>query len=266
MVCDGRQPPKSIIGNCLGPFPFQCVLVFFDDILVYSPTWELHLHHIELVLQLLSQDSWQVKLSKCSFGQQEITYLGHVVSKTGVSTDTSKVATVVSWPVPATIKALRGFLGLAGYYRKFVKNFGVLAKPLTELLKKNVVFVWTSQHDTAFQALKQALSSAPVLALPNFHKPFSIETDASRKGIGALLQQDGHPLAFVSKALGTTNMCLLAYEKEYLVILLVVTQWRTYLHHAKFCFYSDQRSLIHLNEQSMHTPWQQKVFTKLLGL
>lgn len=241
-------------------------LGIFDDILVYSPTWELHLHHIELVLQLLSQDSWQVKLSKCSFGQQEITYLGHIVSKAGVSTDPSKVATVVSWPVPATIKALRGFLGLAGYYRKFVKNFGVLAKPLTELLRKNVVFVWTSHHDTAFQALKQALSSAPVLALPNFHKPFSIETDASGKGIGAVLQQDGHPLAFVSKALGTANMGLSAYEKEYLAILLAVTQWRTYLQHAEFCIYTDQRSLIHLNEQRLHTPWQQKVFTKLLGL
>lgn len=204
---------QSAMNKTLASLLRKCVLVFFDDILVYSPTWELHLHHIELVLQLLSQDSWQVKLSKCSFGQQEITYLGHIVSEAGVSTDPSKVATVVSWPVPATIKALRGFLGLAGYYRKFVKNFGVLAKPLTELLRKNVVFVWTSQHDTAFQALKQALSSAPVLALPNFHKPFSIETDASGKGIGAVLQQDGHPLAFVSKALGTANMGLSAYEK-----------------------------------------------------
>jgi hypothetical protein len=183
-----------------------CVLVFFDDILVYSPTWESHLQHLEEVLHLLSRDRWQVKLSKCSFGRQQIAYLGHIISQAGVSTDPSKVATVVSWPVPTTCKELRGFLGLAGYYRKFVKNFGIVAKPLTDLLKKNSVFVWTSTHDTAFQTLKQALSSAPVLALPNFTKPLSIETDASDKGIGAVLQQEGHPLAFVSKALGAASL------------------------------------------------------------
>jgi hypothetical protein len=123
----------------------------------------------------------------------------------------SKVETVVSWPVPQTSKELRGFLGLAGYYRKFVRNFRVITKPLIELLKKNTIFVWTSIHDTAFQTLKQALSSAPVLALPNFHKPFSMETDASGKGIGAVLQQDNYRLAFVSKALGATNLGLSTY-------------------------------------------------------
>jgi hypothetical protein len=166
----------------------KCVLVLFDDILVYSHTWEDHLLHIELVLQLLVQDCWQVKLSKCPFGRQEISYLGHIISQAGVATDPSKVAVVYSWPAPKTCKELRGFLGLASYYRKFVKNFGILAKPLTNLLKKHTVFVWTEVHNSAFQAIKQALSSAPVLALPNFHRSFAIETDASRTGIGAVLQ------------------------------------------------------------------------------
>lgn len=244
----------------------KCVLVFFDDILVYSPTWEAHLHHLELVMQLLSNDQWQVKLTKCSFGRQEIAYLGHIISKTGVSTDPSKVSTVSTWPVPTNCKELRGVLGLAGYYRKFVRNFGVIARPLTSLLKKNTVFVWTAVHDEAFQALKHSLSTAPVLALPNFQKPFSIETDASGVGIGAVLQQEGHPLAFVSKALGVANMGLSTYEKEYLAILLAVDHWRAYLQHAEFLILTDHRSLSHLNAQRLHTPWQQKVFTKLLGL
>jgi hypothetical protein len=244
----------------------KCALVFFDDILVYSPTWEAHLSHLELVLQLLTRDNWQVKLSKCTFGQQQIAYLGHVISKSGVATDPAKVAAVSSWPVPTSCKDLRGFLGLADYYRKFVRHFGLLAKPLTTLLKKHSVFVWTSVQQTAFEALKQALLSAPVLALPDFTRPFSIETDASSTGIEALLQQDGHPLAFVSKALGPVNLGLSTYEKEYLAILLVVDQWRTYLQHSKFIIYTDHRSLSHLTEQRLHTPWQHKVFTKLLGL
>lgn len=257
---------QGAMNKTLQPLLRKCALVFFDDILVYSPTWEVHLQHIEQVLQLLLKDSWQVKLSKCTFGRQEIAYLGHVISQAGVSTDPSKVSTVVSWPVPVTCKELRGFLGLAGYYRKFVKNFGIIAKPLTSLLKKHAVFVWTDVQESAFQSLKQALSSAPVLALPDFHKPFAIETDASGTGVGAVLQQEGHPLAFVSKALGMTNMGLSAYEKEYLAILLAVDQWRSYLQHAEFVIYTDHRSLSHLNEQRLHTQWQQKVFTKLLGL
>jgi hypothetical protein len=192
---------------------------------------------------------------KCKFGQQEIAYLGHVINSAGVATDPAKIATVSTWPVPTSYKELRGFLGLAGYYRKFVRHFGLLTKPLTDLLKKHSVFVWTSVQQTAFEALKQALSSAPVLALPDFTRPFSIETDASSTGIGAVLQQDGHPLAFVSKALGPRNLGISTHEKEYLAILLVVDQWRAYLQHSEFMIYTDQRGLSHLIEQRLHTPW-----------
>jgi hypothetical protein len=155
---------------------------------------------------------------------------------------------------------------LVGYYRKFVKNFGVIAKPLTTLLNKHVVFVWTSEHGTAFALLKSALSSALVLGLPNFTKQFAIETDASGAGVGAILLQNSHPLAYVSKPLGVKNMGLSAYEKEYLAILLAVDHWRSYLQHGTFLIFMDQRSLTRLNEQCLKTPWQQHVFTKLLGL
>jgi hypothetical protein len=121
-----------------------------------------------------------------------------------------------------SVKELRSFLGLAGYYRRFVHHFDIISKPLTNLLKKHVIFIWTPDHEAAFNALKFALCQSLVLALPNFNKAFTIETDASDSGVGAVLMQDGHPLAFFSKALGTKSRGLSTYEKEYMAILLAV--------------------------------------------
>lgn len=250
----------------LAPGLRKFVIVFFDDILVFSPTLESHIDHLRQVFLWLRRDQWKLKQSKCNFAKQSIAYLGHVISADGLSTDLAKVRAVVTWPIPANVKELRGFLGLAGYYRKFVRHFGILAKSLTELLKKDQVFVWTSIHQQAFDQLKQALCSAPVLTLPNFSKPFHIETDASGTGIGAVLQQDGHPIAYISKPLSLRNQGLTVYEKEYLAILLAVDSWRHYLLQAEFFIHTDHQSLIHLNEQRLHTAWQQKVFSRLLGL
>ena len=198
--------------------------------------------------------------------QQQISYLGHIISSQGVATDPAKVEAVHSWPQPASVKDLRSFLGLAGYYRKFVKHFAVIAKPLTDLLRKIVLFVWTLAHTASFQALKQALISAPVLAMPDFSIPFCLETDASNLGVGAFLLQNGHPLAFISKPLGLKTQGLSTYEKEYLAIVIAIDQCRSYLQQAEFFIYTDQMNLVHLNEQRLNTPWQQKLFTKLLGL
>lgn len=140
----------------------------------------------------------------------------------------------------------------------------MLAKPLTDLLKKGVSFVWTEPAEQAFQLLKQSLISAPVLALPDFNKPFVIETDASNTGIGAVLQQEGHPIAFVSKALGPKNQGLSTYEKESLAILLAVEKWKAYLLPTEFIIHIDQRSLVHLQDQKLNTYWQQKAMTKLM--
>lgn len=147
-----------------------------------------------------------------------------------------------------------------------MKHFGVISKPLTGLLKKNTLFVWTSDHQLAFDTPKQALIQALVLVLPNLAKKLCTETDASDLGVGAVLMQDGHPIAYISKALGPRTKGLSTYEEEYLSILLVVEQWQPYLQHSEFVVYTDQKSLSHLNEQRLHTHWQQKVFTKLLGL
>jgi len=193
---------QGAMNTTLHPLLHKCALVFFDDILVYSRTLEDHIQHLCQVFTLLARDQWKVKISKCRFAQQSISYLGHIVSHNGVSTDPSKIKSVQQWPPPQNIKELRSFLGLAGYYRKFVQHFATLARPLTDLLKKGSIFIWTPSHQAAMDALKSALVSALVLTLLDFSKPFQLQTDASDLGVGAVLLQDGHPLAFVSKALG----------------------------------------------------------------
>lgn len=199
---------QEAMNSTLAPYLRKFVLVFFDDILVYSSSYEEHVVHLRLVFALLSKDQWKIKLSKCSFSQKEIRYLGHIISEQGVSTDPSKISAISQWPRPVNAKELRSFLGLAGYYRKFVRHFGIISKPLTDLLNKHALFVWTVDHDKSFAALKSALCSSPVLALPNIDAPFAIETDASGMGVGAVLLQNGHPLAFISKALGPKSQGL----------------------------------------------------------
>ena len=240
---------QSAMNSTLATVLRKCALVFFDDILVYSPTIDKHAQDLQSVLELLRRDQWQVKRSKCAFAQQSLAYLGHIISGEGVATDPDKVKEILNWQTPASVKELRAFLGLIGYYRKCVAHFGVLARPLFDLLKKNVIFQWTSVVDSAFQVLKKALVTTPVLAIPDFTKQFILETDASNQGIGAVLQQQGHPIAFLSKPLGPKNSGLSTYEKEHLAILLAVEHWRPYLQHAEFIIRTDQRSLVHLEEQ-----------------
>ncbi|PUZ55266.1 hypothetical protein GQ55_5G198900 [Panicum hallii var. hallii] len=138
-----------------------------------SSSMEQHAEHVAVVLDILQKHQLFAKPSKCSFAQASIDYLGHIISAQGVATDPSKIAAVKAWPVPTNLKDLRGFLGLTGYYRKFIQHYGLISKALTELLKKNVPFMWTSTSQTAFDTLKEALITAPVLALPNFKQPLS---------------------------------------------------------------------------------------------
>jgi hypothetical protein len=193
---------QGVMNEVLASGLRKFVLVFIDDILIYSKTLEDHVQHIKHVFQMLLDNRLEVKKSKCAFAKRELSYLGHIISGAGVATDPKKIAPIVEWLAPINAKQLHSFLGMAGYYRKFVHGYGIISKSLTELLKKGVQFIWTSKHEASFQALKQALVSTPVLALPDFTKNFSIETDACDKGIGAVLMQDCHPLAFLSKALG----------------------------------------------------------------
>lgn len=181
------------------------VLIFMNDILVYSDTLEKHEQMLQRVFQILQQHKFLIKRSKCSFATTQVEYLGHVISGEGVATDPNKTQAVKQWPTPKTTKQLRGFLGLTGYYRKFIRDYGMISRPLTELLKKNTPFQWTPITEQAFQVLKQKLVQALVLAVPNFSKPFVVETDACDVGVGAILMQDQHPIDYLSKPLGPKN-------------------------------------------------------------
>jgi hypothetical protein len=192
------------MNSIFAPYMRKFVLLFMNDILIYSRTLDDHVQHIRLVLQTLLQHKLFLKFKKCAFAQQNIEYLGHVISNDGVSTDPSKIDAMVNWHVPKSLTEVRGFLGLTGYYRKFVRNYGILAKPLTSLLKSKT-FSWSKEADDAFQALKQAMTFVPVLTLPDFSISFEIETDACDRGVGAVLIQNGHPVAFFSKALSAAN-------------------------------------------------------------
>lgn len=240
------------------------ILVFVDDILVYSKSWNDHLLHLKLTLQLLQKHQLFAKRSKCVFAKQEVEYLGHLVTDKGVSAKATKIAAIISWPIPETLKQLRGFLGLTGYYRRFVKNYGKIAAPLNQLLKKDS-FLWSEMATAAFQELRLAMTTLPVLALPNYSKLFIVETDASGKGLGVVLMQEGHPIAFWSKGITAKNQALSFYEKELMAVVLAVLKWRHYLLGRHFLIRTDHQSLKYLLEQRVATPFQQKWITKLIG-
>jgi hypothetical protein len=175
------------------------VVVFIDDILVYSRNEEEHEGHLRLVLQKLRDHKLYAKLGKCEFWLKQVAFLGHVVSKGGISVDPSKVQDVLSWKTPTSVSDIRSFLGLAGYYQRFIKGFSRISRPMTELLEKDKEFKWTSACESSFQELKKRLTTTPILVMPDMEKPFSIYCDASGQGLGCVLMQDGHVVAYASQ-------------------------------------------------------------------
>ncbi|WVZ63667.1 hypothetical protein U9M48_013281 [Paspalum notatum var. saurae] len=165
------------------------VVVFIDDILIYSKTEEEHEEHLRLVLQKLREHKLYAKLSKCEFWLDQVPFLGHIVSKGGIMVDPSKISSVMDWKVPKVVKEVRGFLGLAGYYRRFIESFSRIAKPMTSLLEKGVPFIWTKERQAAFDELKKRLTTAPVLTLPDLTKSFIVYCDASKEGFGCVLMR-----------------------------------------------------------------------------
>jgi hypothetical protein len=179
----------------------KCVVVFIDDILVYSQSAEEHEEHLRIVLGKLRQHQLYAKFSKCEFWMEEVAFLGHVLSAKGVAVDPSKIETVSKWQSPKSVTEIRSFLSLAGYYRRFIENFSKISKPMTELLKSNMPYVWSDKCEASFQELKTHLTTTSVLTLPDASKEFVVYCDASRQGLGCVLMQGGKVVAYASRQL-----------------------------------------------------------------
>jgi len=217
-----------------------------------------------LVLDLLQANKFFAKLSKCIFLVAKVDYLGHVISASGVSLDPEKITAVLNWPVPNSLTTLRGFLGLTGFYRRFVRNYATIAAPLTDLLKVTK-FKWNIQAAEAFTKLKEAMTSTSILVLPDFSKPFHGETDAFAVTIGVILSQEGHPLGFFSRKMCSRMQQSSVYVCELFAITEAVKKWRQYLVGRHFKIFTDQKSLKELLTQTIQTPEQQKWAVKLQG-
>ncbi|KAJ9522359.1 hypothetical protein QJQ45_008168 [Haematococcus lacustris] len=216
----------------------DCALVYLDDILVMSKDSEEHLVHLRRVFDLLRKNKFYAKLSKCEFMQRTLKFLGHIISAQGISVDPCKVTAISEWPVPTSLKTLQSFLGAANYVRKFVHNFSTIAAPLTNLTgPKKESFPWKAWPQAeldAFNALKQAISNVPMLKLPDHSKPFQVHCDASLEGIGAVLMQDGYPLAYYSRKLIPAEINYTTGEQELLALVSACQQWRCYLEGVPF--------------------------------
>jgi hypothetical protein len=234
----------------------RCVIIYLDDILIFSPDEDQHLIDVERVLSKLREHKLFAKLPKCEFFKSEVGFLGHVVSSRGVSVDPSKVQAVVDWPPLASVNDVQSFLGLVNYYRRFISNLTKVAAPLTELLKKENPFTWSVAQITTFDALKSALVSAPVLAIFDPSKDVAVHTDASKFAIGAVLMQDDRPVAFESRKLSSAEINYPVHEKEQLAVVHALIKWRVYLHSRPdpFSIFTDHQSLKYLDTKNSLSP------------
>ncbi|KAL0551527.1 hypothetical protein IC582_010616 [Cucumis melo] len=219
------------------------VIVFIDDILIYSKTEAEHEKHLRMVLQTLRDNKLYAKFSKCEFWLKQVSFLGHVVSKAGVSVDPAKIEAVTGWTRPSTVSEVRSFLGLAGYYRRFVENFSRIATPLTQLTRKGVPFVWSKACEDSFQTLKQKLVTAPVLTVPDGSGSFVIYSDASKKGLGCVLMQQGKVVAYASRQLKSHEQNYPTHDLELAAVVFALKIWRHYLYGEKIQIFTDHKSL-----------------------
>ena len=245
------------------------VSVYLDDVIVYSETLEDHLKHLQRVIERFMKAGLKLKPGKCHFVCKEVQYLGHTITTQGIQPNKDQVIAVQDYPVPTSVKEVRQFIGLVSYYRRFIKGFAKVAEPLHSLTRKDVVFEWTSSCQDAFNVLREALTKAPVLAYPNFTREFRLETDASVKGLGAVLSQlqdDGkvHPVAYASRALSDPEKRYAVTELETLAVVWALNHFHAYLYGNEVIVYTDHPAVKAVletpNPSAKHARWWTKVY------
>ncbi|GJP43592.1 hypothetical protein CLOM_g3035 [Closterium sp. NIES-68] len=244
---------QAEMNHILRPLLDECVVVYLDDILIYSRDMKQHVEHLRRVFEILRRERFYVKLSKSEFALEKVQFLGHMVSAQGVHVDPKKIKAVRTWKTPENVKELQQFLGFANYYNRFVPQYARIAAPLTNLLKKNTPYKWETKHQEAVEQLKQALTSAPVLILPVPERDYVIEADASDQAVGAVLMQDQgnglQPIAYLSKKLHGAELNYPIHDKEALAIVIAFKAWRCYLEGRRTTVYTDHCSLKYLKTQ-----------------
>jgi hypothetical protein len=219
------------------------VCVYLDDILIHSKSEEEHVEHVRMVLQRLKDTGMTVRGSKCVFGKHEVRYLGHIYSRDGVKPEPEKISAVFAWQVAKNGLDVQKFTGLTNYYRRFVPGYADIAAPLHRLTQKKEAFVWNSEAEKAFNQLKEKLCHAPVLQLPQRDKVFEMAADASDLAIGAVVEQEGKPVAYASRLLRGAELKYSVIEKECLALVYAMKQFRHYLIGRRFTVFTDHRAL-----------------------
>ena len=241
---------QRFINYIMKPFLDKFVAVYLDDILIYSKNKEEHISHVCQVLSVLKENHLAAKASKCEFHRPEVEFLGHVISGSGIKTDPKKISALKDWPTPSTVKEVQSFVGFCNYYRRFVKNFASIAKPLHNLTKKDSKFVWTDECNSAFLTLKDILCSSQVLIQPDPNKPYKLETDASKFAIGCVLSQkvgnNYRPIGYFSRTLNNSERNYSVTDKELLAIVCGLQEWEYLLLGAlhPIDIFTDHRNLL----------------------
>jgi len=215
------------------------VVVFKDDILIYSKTREEHIDHLRVVLKILREHQLYGKLSKCEFWLDEVQFLGHVISAKGIAMDSAKIETILKWERPKTVIEVRSFLGLVGYYRRFVEGFSKKVNPLTQLTRKDQPFSWTEKFEECFEDMKRCLTTALVLVIPDTGKMFEVYCDTSYQGLGCVLMQDRRPVVYASCQLKVHEKNYPTHDLELAAIVFALKSWRHYLYGSQFQVFSD---------------------------
>ncbi|GJV60525.1 reverse transcriptase domain-containing protein [Tanacetum coccineum] len=239
----------DLMNRVCKPYLDKFVIVFIDDILIYSKNKQEHEEHLKIILELLKKEELYAKFSKCEFWIPKVQFLGHVIDNKGIHVDPAKIESVKDWASPKTPTEIRQFLGLAGYYRRFIEGFSKIAKPMTKLTQKKVKFEWGDKQEAAFQLLKQKLCSAPILALPEGSEDFIVYCDASIKGLGAVLMQREKVISYASRQLKIHEKNYTTHDLELGAVVFALKIWRHYLYGTKCTVFTDHKSLQHILNQ-----------------